>query len=185
MGCDIHMFVEIRKNDKWELFKGDHFSMDAWDKDYYKKEKTSAPFEWRSYGMFAFLSGVRNGSGIKPIKEPIRILPNDASDDVKVEWTEIWDGDGHSLSCLTARELVEFDYNQDIRKEGENFKSNTRKVLTEIVPIPSLKKEITERVLAETYFEYMGANSMFFTHVKELSELGNLDDVRLIFWFDN
>lgn len=181
MGCDIHIFVEIRKNDKWEYFNEDHFS------NVYshigESEKTNAPFDWRSYNMFSFLAGVRGGD-IKPIKEPACDIPEDVSENVKNK-KESWDGDGHSHSFLTARELVEFDYNQDLREPGQEFSTNSRNTLLEKMIIEEEKDDYNDDN-CKTYFDYLGGpDTMFFKHIKELSELGNLDDVRVVFWFDN
>ena len=184
MGSDIHTFVEIKKNGKWQYFTGDHFSMGNFDKNYYKKEKTRYPFDWRSYRMFTFLAGVRNNGDIKPIKTPSYKLPADISDEVKNIYKEHWEGDAHGVSFLTASELSEFDYNQDIRTVDEEFSTSTRKVLNEkIVRYVNIYKADDGE---KTYFDLIGGpDSMFFTHVKELSELGDLDDVRVVFWFDS
>lgn len=179
MGCDIHIFVERRKNEKWVRYTGKHFS-NMWKKE----EKVNSPFGWRNYGMFGFLAGVRDYS-IKPIKEPIYEIPDDASEYVKKE-CERWDSDGHSHSLLTAKELLEFDYNQDLRDPSENFSTNSRRVLFEKKVYQFGDKYFNEEYGCKTYYDYLGGpNGMFFTHIKELSELGNPDEVRIVFWFDN
>jgi len=183
MGCDIHVFVERKKNDKWVHYTGKHFSLSAWEKEYSKTEKCNAPFDWRSYGMYGFLAGVR-ARDIKPIKDPACKIPDDASEFVKKEY-ERWDGDGHSHSSLTAKELLEFDYNQDLRSPDEDFSTNSRGVLFEKKICPK-HRDFDEEDNYKTYFDYLGGpDGMFFTHVNELAELGNPDDVRVVFWFDN
>lgn len=60
MGCDIHVNVEIKNNGLWEKSNQEIFSLDDFDKKFYRKNKGIVPFDWRSYSMFAFLAGVRN-----------------------------------------------------------------------------------------------------------------------------
>jgi len=172
MGCDIHIHVEIKTNNEWNYFTGNHFTLSDWEKEYSGTEKGNAPFDWRSYGMFGVLAGVR-GDTI-PIKEVTYELPEGVSQDIQGNWND-WKGDGHSLSYLTARDLFEFDYNKDI-----STLTNKRRILFEKI------KKYKYNSINETYYDVLGGpDSMFFTHVKELSELGDLDDVRIVFWFDN
>lgn len=92
MGCDIHSRAERRENGKWVVIDG------------------LAPFDWRSYGMFGFLAGVRNYSAIPPLSEP-RGLPDDtpqSGDDY-----DDYLGD-HSFSWLSLDELLAFDYDQPV-----------------------------------------------------------------------
>jgi len=172
MGCDIHSFAERKTNGKWEKV-GEHFSLGEWEKEYYKKEKSDSPFDWRSYSMFAFLADVRNYDHCEPLSKP-RGLPDDISDEVKDEYGEGWDY--HSASFLTAKELLEFDYdktfwNRRVTKQtSENFWNGA-----------SVAEEGEGTNV--TYRENLG--EFFFIHLNELKELGNPDDVRIVFWFDN
>ena len=83
MGCDIHCFAETKNKEtgKWEKV-GDHFELDEFDRKYYKKDKGSEVFSWRSYSLFAFLADVRNYDHCEPINEA-RGLPDDISEGVK------------------------------------------------------------------------------------------------------
>lgn len=175
MGCDIHSFAERRNKDtnKWEVLKN-HFTLDEFDKDWYKKEKGDSPFDWRSYSMFSFLAGVRNYDRCKPISEP-KGLPDDLSQEVSDEY-ENWEDDAHSSSWLSLRELVEFDYDQIFWN---------RRVMKQISD-----NHWNGACLAEegegsmvTYRENLGG--FFFVHLEDLRTLGDLDDVRVVFWFDN
>ena len=99
MGCDIHSYVEVRKNGRWEC--------QGWN-----------PFDdWRNYGIFGFLADVRNYSHSPVITEP-RGLPADVSAEVLEES----DGDAHTASWLTIAELLGYDYERvfwDRRVERE------------------------------------------------------------------
>lgn len=175
MGCDIHSFAEIRNKEtnKWEKV-GDHFSLDQFDIDFYKKEKGEHPFDWRSYSMFAFLAGVRNYDYCEPLSEP-KGIPDDVSEEVK----EMYDGfsvDAHSASFLTTKELIDFNYDKTFWN---------RRVTKQTSPNSwngaSLAEEGEGTVI--TYRENLG--QWFFKHLEELKELGEPEDVRIVFWFDN
>jgi hypothetical protein len=105
MGCDIHIFAEVKIEGKWEVVKEKVFKG-------YQDEPTSEPFGFRSYDTFAILANVRNGrgfAGVKtgegfiPISEP-KGLPDDVSEKVKGS-AEHWDLDGHSHSYHTLKDL--------------------------------------------------------------------------------
>ena len=59
MGCDIHVYVEAKHNDKWEHL-------------------TRVEDAGRSYSMFAMMANIYNDGGIEPISEP-RGLPADVT----------------------------------------------------------------------------------------------------------
>ena len=155
MGCDIHSYAEKKVNGKWEKVS-DQFSLDEFDKKWYGKEKGDNPFGWRNYSIFAFLAGVRNYDHCTPISEP-KGLPDDISDEVK-EKADDWDGDGHSHSFLTVKELSDFDY-------GKTFFDDRGKE-------------------TETYSNFLG--KQFFDDLEILKNLDeNPENVRVVFWFDN
>lgn len=176
MGCDIHVHVEIKHNKKWQKFTGKHFSSGY----SYTGEKSSAPFEWRSYQMFGFLANVRNDN-IRPIKEPTYELPSNVSNGVLREWKH-WESDGHSISFITLRELIEFDFNQNLRTPEQDFSTHSKNVLFE--KISSISEDDDWEL--KTYYDIVGGpDGTFCKNIEELSELGDLDDVRVVFWFDN
>jgi len=168
MGCDIHSFAERKINNKWEKV-GEHFSLGEWEKEYYKKEKNDSPFDWRSYSMFAFLADVRNYDHCEPISKP-KGIPDDVCDEIKSEY-EYWESDVHSSSYLTLKELLDFDYDKKFWNRRVMKNNNGA----------SLAEEGEGNVLS--YRENLG--DFFFIHLKELQELGEPDDVRIVFWFDN
>lgn len=177
MGADIHPYVEIRKDGKWELFEKECFTGDWWDK-HNGRLKVITPFNWRQYTMFAMMANVRNGNQIIPIKEPSYCLPEDVSEIVRLLHDDFG---GHSTSFLTAKELKEFDYNQHPIKGG-----SFRQVLTEFCKPCDSVDESDDLSSVVDYYDFIGIESLFFTHVNELYELApNPDDVRVVFWFDS
>ena len=175
MGCDIHSFAERlnKQTNKWEKV-GDAFSLDEYGKTRFKKDKGDSPFDWRNYSVFAFLANVRNYDHCEPISKP-KGLPDDISDEVKQEY-EHMEEDAHSTSFLTAKELLDFDYdktfwNRRVTKQTSKNGWNGA----------SLAEEGEGIVL--TYRENLG--EWFFVHLNELKELGEPEDVRIVFWFDS
>lgn len=151
MGCDIHAYAEVKEKGKW-TFSG------------------LTPFDWRSYGMFGFLAGVRNYSKAEPIAKG-RGVPADLSPEVK-ESEESWDMDGHSHSWVSLKELLDFDYDKkfyDMRvmRDG-NGAAEARSL---------------EEAHHTTYREFLGEG--FFEELEELKQLGKPENVRVVFWFDN
>lgn len=128
MGCDIHMRTEIRKKNKWvalgKIFKSPYYDpkkKTEKDKSGYiwNDPKTDEIWEGRNYNLFAMLANVRNGrgfagcktgEGFNPISMP-KGIPEDASAEYK-KMAKEWDGDGHSHSYLTLKELLEYDWEQ-------------------------------------------------------------------------
>lgn len=120
MGCDIHLFVERKStnpktNGKWRWVSPKENWKDS-DEDWYMS---------RNYDLFAILADVRNDRGVtntdgfckfNPISSP-KGWPSDASSEANQIHMR-WDGDAHSDSYLTLRELVEFDWNQTITLTG-------------------------------------------------------------------
>lgn len=100
MGTDINIVAQRRnETGQWIDVRGGFL-------------EGSDPFDWRSYGMFGFLAGVRNYAGIMPISDP-RGLPDDFHvgefEDVGESWR--W-SDYHSTSWLSVAELRAVDYDQ-------------------------------------------------------------------------
>lgn len=122
MGCDIHLYVERREDDKW-------VTADTWELDKYAGELTvpygQGFYESRSYDLFSILANVRNGYGFAgvptgvgfiPISEP-RGIPEDACPEY-LSVVERWNGDGHSHSWFTVAELMDYDWTQVTTKVG-------------------------------------------------------------------
>jgi len=173
MGCDIHSHAERRVGGKWEVVK-DAFTLGDFDKEYYNKERGDSPFDWRSYSMYGFLAGVRNYSCCDPIAEP-RGIPDDTTSEVREDY-EGWGSDAHTPSFLTAKELLDFDYDKPLwnRRISKQLSDN---VWTGV----GLAEEGEGTI--ESYREFLG--EFFFVHLEDLTKLGDPEDVRIVFWFDN
>jgi len=159
MGCDIHDYVEVRKDDVWEKvgyrFPNPYYDPDKKifvtvidgeidDNDIWNVPAIDSPICTRSYILFSVLAGVRGS--YDSIAQP-RGLPSDVSKDVRI-LSDDWGSDGHSHSWVTLRELQEYDWS----KLGEEA----------------------------TYLGWFVSNT-----IPMLEKLGDPDDVRLVFWFDN
>lgn len=193
MGCDIHSFIEIRTKDKWELCEIPYFTEYDYKKTRkYEKNFTAHPFDWRSYGMFSVLAGVRGSA--KPITPP-KGIPEDVSSDISKNW-EQWGSDGHTPSYYVLRELLEFNFLQNFTYEtfasyggedeilisnpnkfGNTF--NSRMICLEKVR----PKDGYERKGKITYKTFLG--ELFFLQLDEMCDIKNPEDVRIVFWFDN
>lgn len=192
MGCDIHIFAEIKKEGKW--LRNEKKIFPDWN-----DKKTDTPFDWRSYGMFGFFADVRNYSGTPVLAEP-RGLPNDSEYlnalmdkptshnygyfDNGVAETQKQDiecdPNYHSLSYLTLKELIDFNY--DTTFEDLRYTKTTR---TPSGCVFSNGAAIAEKgkVEIKTIKEFLGEG--FFDELDRLKTLGEPDDVRIIFYFDN
>lgn len=173
MGCYIRTFVEVRERGKWNIFEEDHFTLSEYDRVRLKKDKGESPFDCQDYDMFGFLADVRNRANCFPISKP-KGLPYDSEylneagyDSGGLGWMDNdstrrddLQRDYNSHSYLTARELLEFNYEKTFVNQWEG--SNT------------YDKEIT-------YREHLGL--AFFVHLEELKQLGEPDDVRIVFYF--
>jgi hypothetical protein len=84
MGCDIHLFTEVKINGTWYAY--------------------SHPRITRWYELFEKMAGVRGD--VSNAIAPPRGLPADMS--AVVKWSaERWVSDGHSHSLLDSREIAE------------------------------------------------------------------------------
>jgi hypothetical protein len=137
MGCDIHIVAQRKDHNG---VYGD-LCLDV--------------FDYRSYSLFAFLAGIRNYSAIKPIAEP-RGLPDGFNLD--------YDSETHNHSWLSIKELVEFDYEQELE--------DRRCAGGDTAPFGMGIKM--------TYREYLG-NHFF----EDLATLKANEADRIVFCFDN
>jgi len=158
MGCDIHAYVEVKRNGGWN--------------------EAGEAFDCRNYGLFGFLAGVRNYSQVPVLAAP-RGLPTDVGDLVRLK-SEEWDVDGHTHSWVSLRELIDFDYDQQFED---------RRVTRTWTTLQGARcsdggctadpggGEMT------SYREFLG--DWYMKELDRLCTLGDPDDVRVVFWFDN
>lgn len=131
MGCDIHLYVEQKINNKWTYLPPPNSEKDEKIEELdwyiqYANEYAAIPWNMhRNYDLFAILADVRNGrgfagiktgGGFNPISEP-RGTPDDISNEIKTE-SDNWGSDGHSHSWFTLKELKEYDYTQKTTHSG-------------------------------------------------------------------
>jgi hypothetical protein len=101
MGCDIHLYVEVKNPEgKW-------VSPENWTKEkgYFDVPCDEKYYTERNYRLFGVLAGVRD-SWVTPIDEP-RGLPSDVSKEVRFA-TDI--NSDHSHSWFLLQELWEVDW---------------------------------------------------------------------------
>lgn len=141
MGCDIHLHVEVKIKGKWE-----HYSY---------------PYINRDYDLFCVMAGVRSGpNSPEPISQP-RGLPKDLSVVTKFD-ADIWNGDAHSASWLSAAEAGEVQVWFEKKHPGPHH--------------PPLFGYLFGNYI-DSYIRFPGDG-------KHLKKLG-YEDARLVFWFDN
>jgi hypothetical protein len=116
----------------------------------------------RRYELFARMADVRNSTGIDPIAPP-RGLPDDITFTTRFDHDEGWGSDAHSESWLSAQEVTELDeWMRDyMRREymGQGY---------------SIERD----------FGYIFGNGW---DIKKYPSdyPKQLEDARLVFWFDN
>lgn len=96
MGCDIHLFTEVKAEvaDGWTMIE--------------------SPDTDRDYELFEKMAGVR-GDESNAIAKP-RGLPNDTSDGTRLHYRN-WEGDARSTSYLTFIELLKLKKWYDKRQK--------------------------------------------------------------------
>jgi hypothetical protein len=110
MGCDIHMYLELKGDeDQW-------VSADVYVKNrHYDHNVQNDELEYdilevygdRNYSLFSSLCGVRESQpGSRRISDS-KGFPEDASPETKEE-RNFWEGDAHSDSWNTLQELYDF-----------------------------------------------------------------------------
>lgn len=171
MGCDIHMYVEFRgarwsKETGWKC--GDYFSItDPTDPNC--EPIREGLIEWRSYSLFAVLANVRNcyGEDAYPYISMPKGLPDDATEYTKREY-ESWGIDAHSCSYLTMREIVEFHENCPSKDVFGN----------------DILKPLIDRLIQRAD-ELNVIYDFEIEHPLKDDVLERLENIRIVFWFDN
>lgn len=224
MGCDIHDYVEIMKDGKWQHYDWraefqDGTYDDGSPKHNWEKILDHPLYIGRNYNLFAVLANVRNGRGFagvptgvgfKPICGP-RGLPDNVSQDIAQE-SDSWGVDGHSHSWLKLDELLDYDWNgqstqqfgvvsideyRQYKENGKPFSWSDDVWGSKIKKISNLEMDkflengfpnddlhyYTHIIWEESYRDAVG--KYWFNVMEYLKTLGEPDEVRLVFWFDN
>lgn len=188
MGCDIHTVVEIKKENTW-------VGLEECPKEFCK----------RNYSLFAFLANVRNAFNTKGF-EP-KGFPDDMSEMAK-ELKEEFDGDSHSESYLTLKELDDVDKKDafahkcrivrafwekfkelggklpDGMEVEEDFKVNSIVDAMQLAMCPEviIKWQSSEEEIKE-YVLYQGIEAL--KEIAKQNNIENYEDIRIVFCFDN
>lgn len=156
MGTDIHVYIEQKTIKIDNPLITEWISVDEWIYNPYFEVKEVRKRYWtdRNYLLFAVLANVRNLYNIQPISLP-KGLPDDASPEVKNQSDEE-NGDAHTRSWLTLKELLQYDWQQTIEDDNEEI------FTFEELVIPFVSD-----------------------FIPRLSKIDEPDNVRMVFWFDN
>lgn len=197
-----------------------------WTRRYRELELSGGTDHWfydgRNYDLFAMLADVRNGygfagmdtgDGFKPISQP-KGIP-DQSSSAYEKLVDMWDGDGHSHSYLTLKELLEYDWKgQTTKKRGwvspSEFETYTEQGKPDswsgmvrgggVIHVSNAEmNEIINgnfpKVPNKMYYTQIEWEISYYDHasyfvdnlhlLQELSEDGIGEDVRIVFFFDN
>lgn len=154
-------------------------------------------------------AGVDTGNGYIPIADP-KGIPTDAAPETK-EFLNSYEGDGHSHSYFTLAELLAYDWDQTTKKRGVIAYSTylTLKDTGEspqmwsggiagpnivTYPMNEIPEDVESRIAGgeEVYIRYEWATSYrdqcrYFMEntIPALLKLGEPDNVRILFFFDN
>lgn len=217
MGCDIHIFCEVKKQwpnkevkPEWKtvgkIFKSTYYRTKEItvinrysDNEQYESNEryTNEPYEGRNYNLFSILANVRNGYGFAgidtgdgfiPISEP-KGIPKDASDFYKQE-VKSWNGDGHSHSWLTLKEIEDYDWDRITVKRGfvtpEQYKVFKKNGKPDEWCGGTTNPTYKQVEWKQTYRESVGD---FLTktvpNLKKILKFKDVLDLRLVFFFDN
>lgn len=213
MGCDIHCYCEVRKNGKWEELKEKIFKScysEELSSDPYHGRNYDLFAILANVRNGRGFAGSDTGNGFMPIS-PLKGLPADVSGEIKKS-SDSWDCDGHSHSWVTLKELIDYNWSQKTFKRGvvneneyKTFKLNgepdgwcsscsgpnivmiNNDEMESFIKNPETKetgKEYYTRIIWGTTY-YDAAGSFYKNTIPALKSLGNPEDVRLVFWFDN
>ena len=115
----------------------------------------------RNYKLFALMADVRNYKNIEPISKP-KGLPNNLTFLTKIDY-ENWGIDAHDESYLTVEELIELD------RKWRNLNH----------------KKTMDKYLETIFHTYIFGNSLTGWYQYPADNHMNVEDLRIVFWFDN
>lgn len=184
MGCDINMYAETKNftTGKWEKVGA------IWQSEY-SVEMTDQIYQDRDYELFGLLAGVRGTSGHWPIVNDRKFeFPTDISNDIKSLFDE-WIDDNYKPCYYTLKELLSYDWDKHFlmtkmvdRKDAIYCLVN--KTLPETWCIPAEWGENTDYIDFSWLHPYKEL-SFYKQTIPRLIELGDPENVRIVFWFNN
>jgi hypothetical protein len=199
MGCNIHLFTErkrtINSKEKWVSI--DYLKLNPYFGEYENEEQFEVVelYGDRNYEMFSMLASVRNYHNNPIISEP-KGFPKDCCDFIN-KMKHFWEGDGHSHSFFTLKELKDFrKKNKVTNYAGLMDLENAN--LVDKGEMPNSWCQGTNRqdyVYREWFIEDDKLGVLVERLEKRLSEefglpkntdtLEHDEEVRIVFWFDN
>lgn len=189
MGCDIHLYTEKRREDKWH-------NCDNWRLDCEGDFQIYPLLGQRNYDLFAVLANVRNYGETEYIDKP-RGIPEIVSPQVQKEY-EKWHGDGHSHSWFSLAELRQWQDNHPTVKHRGLVSRQAADRLDQqgILPRSWCQGSSDRSLVWRTWFEmYSPLDELIERLERRMKEVfwlfgdswpAKLErDIRIVFWFDN
>jgi hypothetical protein len=194
MGCDIHLYVEKKRNGKWVPAQG---FMDVGNEDglldvpYPDKQ-----LDDRDYLLFGFIAGVRDDTNQH--FEP-KGFPKDASKEVKAVFKS-WGTDAHTPSYLTLEELQSVDWKNEMitieklfekdqlsafRKSVESGNPDYGLVTTWCSWASDTEKWVHDTIQVPIQYEFKKLYWFSQFEMQSYDYRCKPDELRIVFWFDN
>jgi len=185
MGADISTIVEARDTEGiWRIVSAEQ------EHQVGVRTEDDFPFGVRSYAVYGFLGDVQN-TACCPVIASGRGLPNDSAylrESANDLWCEKWsiadsiieDGNNYGYSFVTVAELLAFDYEQQFEnlRLGNVYKSADGNV----VRYSGNKQGKPGEGEVMSMREHLGEH--YFDELNKLRQLGEPENVRVIFWFN-
>ena len=199
MGCDIHIFSEEKQviNGVEQWFNTDNWRLNPYYDDKDESEPMHSVVDMcgdRDYSMFTALCGVRDYSEESPKISVPKGLPDDCCSQIKKE-SDRWDGDGHSHSYATLREVKNFvEKNEPIKFSGLITEDQAKELDKGALPTSwcqGSSRPMVRRVWEDNTRQPLGdlLEEMYerFRPYWKPENIENecLDNFRVVFWFDN
>ena len=178
MGEYINTVVETRGPSGWRESEATVFSNDPTWPGHDSSEFTRHAFFWQSCTMYTLFADVRvREHGIVPLA-PDRGLPDDASDEALQKLTGGWGG----------HDWLQIGEYNTVAKKIENRNHDTSFGFSWLsaaellaVDYDVLITSVDDRTKIESLREALG--DLYFKHLGQLAQLGNPNDVRILFCF--
>lgn len=205
MGCDIHMYVEYKKEFKsQEITKwipGDYFKPNPYKGMYEDDEDPDMErmelYGSRNYALFSTLAGVRDYSEqITPVSDP-KGTPDDCCDYIKSE-KDRWNSDGHTHSWLTLKELKDYQSGNPVLIQtglispSAVIKFDKEGILPDSWCQGTNQEGWERRTWSVPNEELIPLIELLHKRAKELMQYDwqdydpkNDENIRIVFWFDN